>query len=50
MVDKYSDGYISAAELKVVMMNLEIGEWIIVVSKAVADTNGDGRIDYNGKQ
>ena len=49
--DKDGDGYISAAELKVVMMNLgeKLSDAEVDDMLKEADTNGDGRIDYNGK-
>ena len=49
--DKDGDGYISAVELKVVMMNLgeKLSDAEVDDMLKEADTDGDGRIDYNGK-
>ena len=51
MFDKDGDGYTSATELKVVMMNLgeKLSDAEVDDMLKEADANGDGRIDYNGK-
>lgn len=50
MFDKDGDGFISAHELRVVMMNLgeKLSEKEVDDMLKEADINGDGKIDYDG--